>query len=251
MNSPRFVDRLSQLDHGSILGEPVLKAEGVQVRYGDHVVLENVSLKLHSGTLTALVGANGAGKSTLLHVLQGQLRPSAGKVFCYGDRIETCRERVVLMPQRSRIDWSFPISVRDLVDLGSMNGQSFGCCDREAAIQRVGLADLGNRRLDALSGGQQQRALLARCLVQPSRMLLLDEPCAAIDPPSRDQLLLLMRQLADAGHTLLVSSHDWGEALDSYDRVIVVDRCVLADGPPAEVRCALKGLVNPGNHHCG
>ncbi len=250
MNFIGFVDRLGQPD-GSILEEPVLRARDVNVQYGDNVVLENVSLSLQSGTLTALVGANGAGKSTLLHVLQGQLRPSGGTIFCHGDPIETCRERVVLMPQRSRIDWSFPISVRDLVDLGSMNGQSFGCCDREAAIQRVGLAELANRRLDALSGGQQQRALLARCLVQPSRMLLLDEPCAAIDPPSRDQLLLLMRQLADAGHTLLVSSHDWGEALDSFDRVIVVDRRVLADGPPAEVRRALKGLVNPGNHLCG
>ena len=251
MNFLRFVDRLSQLDDGSILGEPVLRAEGIEVRYGDRAVLEDVSLTLYSGTLTALVGANGAGKSTLLHVLQGQLRPSSGSVYCDGDPIETCRERLVLMPQRSRIDWSFPISVSDLVDLGSMNGHAFGCCDRQAALQRVGLADLANRRLDALSGGQQQRALLARALVQPSRMLLLDEPCAAIDPPSRDQLLFLMRQLADAGHTLLVSSHDWGEALDSYDRVIVVDRCVLADGPPAEVRRSLKGLVNPGNHHCG
>jgi zinc/manganese transport system ATP-binding protein len=250
MNSIRSVDRLSQLD-GSILEEPVLRAEGVDVQYGDSVVLENVSLSLQSGTLTALVGANGAGKSTLLHVLKGQLSPSSGSVYCDGDPIESCREKVVLMPQRSRIDWSFPISVRDLVDLGSMNGQAFGCCDREAAMQRVGMADLANRRLDALSGGQQQRALLARSLVQPSRMLLLDEPCAAIDPPSRDQLLLLMRQLADTGHTLLVSSHDWGEALDSYDRVIVLDRRVLADGPPSEVRRALKGLVNPGNHHCG
>jgi zinc/manganese transport system ATP-binding protein len=250
MNFIQSVDRLSQLD-GSILGEPVLRAEGVDVQYGDRVVLENVAMTLHSGTLTALVGANGAGKSTLLHVLQGQLRPRCGSVYCDGDPIEECRERVVLMPQRSRIDWSFPISVRDLVDLGSMNGQSLGCCDREAALQRVGLSALAHRRLDSLSGGQQQRALLARSLVQPSRMLLLDEPCAAIDPPSRDQLLLLMRQLADAGHTLLVSSHDWGEALDSYDRVIVLDRSVLADGPPAEVRRSLKGLVNPGNHHCG
>ena len=77
MNSIRFVDRLSQLD-GSILEEPVLRAEGVDVQYGDSVVLENVSLSLQSGTLTALVGANGAGKSTLLHVLKGQLRPSSG-----------------------------------------------------------------------------------------------------------------------------------------------------------------------------
>ena len=231
--------------------EPVLRAEGVNVRYGDRVVLDDVSLTLHSGTLTALVGSNGAGKSTLLHVLQGQLRPEIGTVFCDGDPIHRCRQRVVLMPQRSRIDWAFPICVRDLVDLGSMGGPTLGCCDGEAALQRVGLTDLAQRRLDALSGGQQQRALLARSLVQPSRVLLLDEPCAAIDPPSRDQLLQLMRQLADAGHTLLVSSHDWGDALDSYDRVIVLNRRVLADGPPEEVRRALKGLVNPGNHHCG
>ena len=104
MNSIRFVDRLSQLD-GSILEEPVIRAEGVDVQYGDSVVLENVSLSLQSGTLTALVGANGAGKSTLLHVLKGQLRPSSGSVYCDGDPIESCREKVVLMPQRSRIDW--------------------------------------------------------------------------------------------------------------------------------------------------
>ena len=116
------------------LEEPVLRARDVNVQYGDNVVLDNVSLSLQSGTLTALVGANGAGKSTLLHVLKGQLRPSSGSVYCDGNPIESCREKVVLMPQRSRIDWSFPISVRDLVDLGSMNGQAFGCCDREAAM---------------------------------------------------------------------------------------------------------------------
>ena len=229
----------------------ILHVENLNFSWGENHVLKDACFSIGSNQIVAILGINGAGKSTLLHVLKGQLRPSSGSVYCDGDPIETCRERVVLMPQRSRIDWSFPISVRDLVDLGLMNSRSFGCCDREAALQRVGIADLANRRLDALSGGQQQRALLARSLVQPSRMLLLDEPCAAIDPPSRDQLLLLMRQLADAGHTLLVSSHDWGEALDSYDRVIVVDRRVLADGPPSEVRRSLKGLVNPGNHHCG
>ncbi|MAD68600.1 MAG: ABC transporter ATP-binding protein, partial [Synechococcus sp. CPC100] len=155
------------------------------------------------------------------------------------------RDRVVLMPQRGRIDWSFPITVREFVALGAMNNSSFGCCDREAALQRVGLEMLANRRLDALSGGQQQRALLARTLVQPSRVLLLDEPCAAIDPPSREQLIALMRQLADAGQTLLVSNHDWGSALDLYDRVIVLDGRVLADGPPQQVRWMLGSTIAP------
>ena len=217
-----------------------LVAQGLSVAYGDHVVVNDVSLTLEAGTLTALVGANGAGKSTLLHLLQGRLTPTAGKVACDGMPIQSCRDRVVLMPQRGRIDWSFPITVREFVALGEIGHRSFGCCDREAALQRVGLETLATRRLDALSGGQQQRALLARTLVQPSRVLLLDEPCAAIDPPSREQLLALMRQLADAGHTLLVSNHDWGASLDLFDRVIVLDVSVMADGRPEQVRRKLS-----------
>tara|TARA_B100000674_G_scaffold485361_1_gene492105 strand:- start:2199 stop:2900 length:702 start_codon:yes stop_codon:yes gene_type:complete len=216
-----------------------LVAQGLSVSYGNRVVVDDVSLTLEAGTLTALVGANGAGKSTLLHLLQGRLTPSAGNVVCDGMPIQSCRERVVLMPQRGRIDWAFPITVREFVALGEIGQRSFGCCDREAALQRVGLESLANRRLDALSGGQQQRALLARTLVQPSRVLLLDEPCAAIDPPSREQLLVLMRQLADSGQTLLVSNHDWGSALDLFDRVIVLDARVVADGPPEQVRRTL------------
>ena len=218
---------------------PPLVAQGLSVAYGNRVVLDDVSLTLEAGTLTALVGANGAGKSTLLHLLQGRLIPFAGMVACDGMPIQSCRDRVVLMPQRGRIDWSFPITVREFVALGAMGNSSFGCCDQEAALQRVGLESLATRRLDALSGGQQQRALLARTLVQPSRVLLLDEPCAAIDPPSRGQLIALMRQLADAGQTLLVSNHDWGSALDLYDRVIVLDGRVVADGAPQQVRSML------------
>jgi len=91
---------------------------------------------------------------------------------------------------------------------------------------------------------------LARTLVQPAQILLLDEPCAAIDPPSRTALLAVMGQLRDAGLTLLVSSHDWGRDLDAYDRVLVLDRRLLADGSPGEVRQSL-GELRVGNHCCG
>jgi zinc/manganese transport system ATP-binding protein len=160
------------------------------------------------------------------------------------------RQQLALMPQRGEIAWHFPISVRELVALGRLAAKRPGCCDVEAALQRVGLAGLAARRLDRLSGGQQQRALLARTLVQPARVLLLDEPCAAIDPPSRTELLKVMGQLRDAGLTLLVSSHDWGRDLDAYDRVLVLDRCLLADGTPQQVRHAL-GDLRVGNHCCG
>ncbi len=222
------------------------------MRRGAILALDGVDFALEPGSLTALVGPNGAGKSTLLQAIEGQLSPVAGSIRLDGQPLSPAlaRQRLALMPQRSAIAWHFPITVRELVALGRLAATRPGCCDVEAALQRVGLGELAGRRLDQLSGGQQQRALLARTLVQPARVLLLDEPCAAIDPPSRTQLLGVMGQLRDAGFTLLVSSHDWGRDLDSYDRVLVLDRRLLADCTPAQVRRSL-GDLHVGNHCCG
>ena len=229
-----------------------LAVEQVGVRRGSDLAIEAVSFELQSGSLTALVGPNGAGKSTLLQAIAGQLPLESGFIKLDGQplTLPLARRQLALMPQRGEIAWGFPITVRELVGLGRLVAARPGCCDVEAALQRVGLAGLAKRRLDQLSGGQQQRALLARTLVQPAQVLLLDEPCAAIDPPARTALLQVMGQLRDAGLTLLVSSHDWGHDLDGYDRVLVLDRRLLADGTPQQVRRAL-GDLRVGNHRCG
>jgi zinc/manganese transport system ATP-binding protein len=229
-----------------------LEVSQLRVRRGADLALDGVSFALDPGTLTALVGPNGAGKSTLLQAIEGNLPIEEGAIRLDGVSLTPAlvRQQLALMPQRGEIAWHFPISVRELVALGRLAAKRPGCCDVEAALQRVGLAGLAGRRLDQLSGGQQQRALLARTLVQPARVLLLDEPCAAIDPPSRTELLKVMGQLRDAGFTLLVSSHDWGRDLDAYDRVLVLDRCLLSDGTPQQVRHAL-GDLRVGNHCCG
>lgn len=229
-----------------------LAVEQVGVRRGSDLAIEAVSFELQSGSLTALVGPNGAGKSTLLQAIAGQLPLESGFIKLDGQplTLPLARRQLALMPQRGEIAWGFPITVRELVGLGRLVAARPGCCDVEAALQRVGLAGLAQRRLDQLSGGQQQRALLARTLVQPAQVLLLDEPCAAIDPPARTALLQVMGQLRDAGLTLLVSSHDWGHDLDAYNRVLVLDRRLLADGTPQQVRRAL-GDLRVGNHRCG
>ena len=219
-----------------------LTARALSYRYGTALTLERVDLDLQPGTLTALVGPNGAGKSTLLHLLQGRLNPSEGSFRCNGS--------IALMPQRAAIDWTFPITVREMVRLGQSNRHD--PTTAEAILDRVGMGDMRTRRLNKLSGGQQQRVLLARALMQQSDVLLLDEPCSAIDPPSREHLLGVMRQQASSGQTLLVSSHDWGSALDSYDRVVVLDRKVLAAGSPADVRDKLNDMTClMGSHCCG
>ena len=226
--------------HSSIKGH--LAARNLSYSYGPKPTLERVDLELQPGTLTALVGPNGAGKSTLLHLLHGRLQPSGGTFECGGS--------VGLMPQRAAIDWTFPITVRDMVRLGQT--KRLGTTTAETLLERVGIEEMRGRRLNQLSGGQQQRVLLARALMQQSDVLLLDEPCSAIDPPSREHLLGVMRQQASSGQTLLVSSHDWGSALDSYDRVVVLDRRVLAAGSPAEVREKLNDMTcMMGSHCCG
>ena len=229
-----------------------LAVHQLSVRRGSDLAIEAVSFELQRGSLTALVGPNGAGKSPLLQAIAGQLPLELGSIELDGQplTLSMARRQLALMPQRGEIAWSFPITVRALVGLGRLVATRPGCCDVEAALQRVGLTDLAKRRLDQLSGGQQQRALLARTLVQPAQVLLLDEPCAAIDPPARTALLQVMGQLRDAGLTLLVSSHDWGHDLDGYDRVLVLDRRLLADGTPQQVRRAL-GDLRVGNHRCG
>jgi len=147
------------------------------------------------------------------------------------------------MPQKAAIDWSFPITVEQMVKLGqpsrpgSASSQSV-----DSLLEQVGMNGMGSRRLNQLSGGQQQRVLLARALMQNASVLLLDEPCSAIDPPTRAHLLQVMRQQADRGQTLLVSSHDWGKALDSYDRVLVINKRLVADGTPSEVRSTITDM---------
>ena len=220
-----------------------LKASGLCFSYRNRLVIDHVSLDLKPGSLTALVGPNGAGKSTLLHLLQGRLKASQGSLQCDAS--------IALMPQRAAIDWSFPITVLEMVKLGrATNPKPQGSGDAVQLLDRVGMSDMRHRRLSQLSGGQQQRVLLARALIQQTGVLLLDEPCSAIDPPTREQLLGVMRQQADSGQTLLVSSHDWGSALDSYDRVIVLDSQILAYGTPNEVRESLSDMTCMMGSHC-
>ena len=224
--------------------------------------LNKVSVEIKPGTLTALVGPNGAGKSTLLKILQGQNAPDKGEIKIDGENLHRSRSLVALMPQRSSMNWKFPITVEKLVSLGQIkysksksntpfqiktllaypNAWINKCCELEATMQRVGIANLANRRLDSLSGGQQQRALLAKTLMSPAKIFLLDEPCAALDPPATEDFLKIVRQLADVGLSLVVSSHDWGESLNKYDQVIVLDKTVLAVGSPDSIKDKLNDI---------
>jgi phosphonate transport system ATP-binding protein len=231
----------------------VIRVEGLAKEYPGGVrALDGVSLAIEPGEFVALVGPSGAGKSTLLRCLNGLVAPSAGRVTVDGLSV-TGAAGETLRRVRARIGFVFQqfnllrrLSVLDNVLIGRLARVPvwrsllawFPAADvarARAALERVGLAGLGERRADTLSGGQQQRVAIARALVQEPRVLLADEPMASLDPAlSRTVMELLRRINEEDGITVVTSLHVL-ELAEAYGRRIIAlrDGRVAHDGPPA------------------
>ncbi len=222
-----------------------LDTEALSVHFGPRSALENVTVRFGPAEAVALLGPNGAGKSTLLKTLAGMLPPTHGTVRFYGRPVRRPNPSVVYVPQRSGVDWGFPMGVLDVALMGRGLRRSrlapLGAGDRAAALaalDQVGMRDRAHVQIGQLSGGQQQRVFLARALVQDGEVLLLDEPFAGVDVPTQELLIDLFGALRDAGKTILYATHDLGQAAASADRVLLLNRRVIADGPPHTVMTA-------------
>lgn len=219
------------------MSEPVIGLEAVAVRYGRALALERATGSFASGSLTALVGANGAGKSTLLKVVAGVLAPSAGRVV----RRVPDRE-IAYLPQSAEIDRDFPITAGDFVLAGGWRRVgAFGGIPAdlrraaEAALAAVDMADLAQRGIGALSGGQFQRLLFARLILQDARVILLDEPFAALDGATVADLVDLIRAWHAAGRTVVAALHELDLVREVFPETLKLARAPLAWGPTAEV----------------
>ena len=234
----KTVDRVSEL-----APPPRLVAESVSVHFGTRLALRDVSVSFRGGETVALVGPNGAGKSTLLKVLAGMLRPSHGgvqRLVLPGGRTP----RVSYVPQRTGVDWTFPVDVLDVVLMGAPVGGPLsrllpfrGDLRRRAlaALGQVGMPDHARTQIGELSGGQQQRVFLARALMQDGDILLLDEPFTGVDIPTQRLLLTLLRGQCELGKTVIYATHDLEQARDAVDRVLLVNGTIVADGAPRAV----------------
>jgi ABC-type Mn2+/Zn2+ transport system ATPase subunit len=192
---------------------PLLQARGLFFGHGPRPLLGGIDLDLPAGSRTVLLGDNGAGKSTLLRLLQGALPPHGGWVRLEGRPLRGQRRRVALLPQSAPLAWHYPIDLLGLVALGADGDRQRGL----TALRQVGLEALARRAIGQLSGGQRQGALLARALAQNADVLLLDEPLAALDAPSRHRLGALLRQLSARGTAILLTLH--GERPESLGPV--------------------------------
>lgn len=223
-------------------GEAVVARELV-VRYEDFTALVGATLTVHYGESLGIVGPNGSGKSTLLKTIAGLLLPSSGSLSVLGSPPRKLPPgTIAYVPQVEAVDWSFPATVWDVVAMGRFARlrfwQRFGARDRQVvhrALELVDIARLANRHIARLSGGQQQRVFVARAIAQEPRLLLLDEPTTGVDAATEEALRRIVRELAAGGMPVLMATHDLDRVDEWFDRLLVLDRRVLALGTPREV----------------
>ena len=224
----------------------MIRVQGLSVDLGRRRALDDVTLDLARGRVTAILGPNGAGKTSLLRALAGLVASTAGQVFLDDTPVaaltlQARARRIGYLPQNGQPAWA--LSVRELVALGRLPHRSpFAALSRadedaiEAAVAATDIAHLADRTVDTLSGGEKARAKFARVLAAETDWILADEPLANLDPPHQQDVLRLMRTAADAGKGVIVVLHQLDAAARVADDVLVLrDGRPLAFGPCADV----------------
>ena len=223
-----------------------LTLQQISYQAGERQILKDISLRVTSGELIAIVGRNGAGKSTLLHVIAGLLPVSQGNVQLDGHLLRHMTRKAIarqmaLLPQQTRIDFGFP--VHEIVRMGrhAHRGRFRSASPHDEAMVHhamavTGTAFLAQRLITEVSGGERQLILLAQALAQEPRFLLLDEPTANLDIAHQAHVLRLLQQLARDGIGVVAVMHDLSMAVRCFPRLILLDDgIVVGDGPSIEV----------------
>jgi len=217
------------------LSAPILLHD-LTLGYDGHPAVHHVSGVIEAGALLAVVGPNGAGKSTLIKGLAGLLKPLGGRIEGLAG------QRVAYLPQQATLERGFPVTVGEFAamglwrECGAFGGFSPAQRQRvREALAQVGLEGHARQPIDTLSGGQLQRTLFARLMLQDADVLLLDEPFAAIDQRTTDELLALLRQWHAGGKTVLAVLHDLHQVRASFPRTLMLARELRAWGDTADV----------------
>jgi manganese/zinc/iron transport system ATP- binding protein len=221
---------------------PAIEIHDLTVSFDKRPVLWNVDVSLPAGEMIGVMGPNGAGKSTLIRAVMGLAPIESGWVKILGKPLSEQRRLVGYVPQRESVDWDFPVTVADVVLMGTYARCGWfgrpGAREREIAAEslaRCDLSDLSQRQISELSGGQRQRVFLSRALAQQADVYLLDEPFVGIDAVTQSQIVELLQSLRAAGKTIVVVHHDLQTASEYFTRVLLLNLRLIAFGTPDEV----------------
>jgi zinc/manganese transport system ATP-binding protein len=218
--------------------DAVIGLDNVTVAYGRRPAVKGISGAFAAGSLTAIAGPNGAGKTTLLKALIGELPLASGRI----DRSGASVRDFGYLPQVAEIDRSFPLTVADIVlfgawrETGAFGGVNKALAERaEGALAAVGLTGFERHCIGALSAGQFQRVLFARLFLQDARIILLDEPFAAIDSRTTDDLLKIISRWHEEGRTIVAVLHNFDQVRAHFPDTLLLAREAIAWGPTASV----------------
>ncbi|WP_436802046.1 metal ABC transporter ATP-binding protein [Streptococcus dysgalactiae] len=221
---------------------------------GDNNALDNISLTIEGPAIVGIIGPNGAGKSTFMKSILNLIDYS-GQVRVDDKDGRKLEHTVAYVEQRSMIDYHFPITVKECVALGTY--RKLGLFRRvgkkefdqvEGLLEQVGLAGFGNRPIKSLSGGQFQRMLVARCLIQESDYIFLDEPFVGIDSVSEKIIVDLLKELKAAGKTILIVHHDLSKVEHYFDKLLILNKTLVAYGKVDDVFTVDTLSKAYGNH---
>lgn len=222
--------------------DPAIEVQHLHVSYYGKEVIHDISFSIDRGRLVGIIGPNGAGKSTLIKAILGLIPKDQGNVKAFGKPMKEVRKKIAYVPQRSQIDWDFPITVRDTVLLGTFPRLGLfrrpKKADRQWAEQclaKVDMKEFSKRQIGELSGGQQQRVFLARALAQRAELFFLDEPFVGIDVASEKTIIDILKQLRDDGKTVFVVHHDLAKVEDYFDELILLNKKLIQSGPVEDV----------------
>lgn len=222
---------------------PTLEIKALSARYGGQsdYALKDVSFDLHSGEILGIIGANGAGKSTLIKAILG-LIPASGQIKIFGGNLAQVRQKLAYIPQRKDIDWDFPVCALDICLMGMYPRigwlRRIKAQHKEEALsylRQVELEDFAMRPIGALSGGQQQRVFMARALAQKAELIILDEPFAGIDQKTQETLFNILKNLKSDGKSIMIVHHNLQAASKHFDRVVLLNKSLIALGEPKDV----------------
>ena len=212
------------------------------VAYHRRPVLWDIDYNAPPGKLVAIVGPNGAGKSTLIKAVLNLVPAVSGRVKFFGQPYKKQRARVGYVPQRTSVDWDFPVNALDVVTMGLYRSIGWFRPVRKKhhqqaieALDRVGMADYATRQISQLSGGQQQRVFLARALAQEADLYLMDEPFAGVDAATERAIVAVLKELKELGKTAMVVHHDLQTVSEYFDEVILLNMRMIASGEVSKV----------------
>lgn len=224
------------------ISKPIITIKDLTVVYHEKPVIWDLDLQIPQGSMCGIIGPNGSGKTTLLKSILGIIKPITGSIKIANEPFNKSKHKIAYVPQRNSVDWTFPVSVHDVVMMGRYAELSWWQRPTKKdfeivawALEQVLMTPYQNRHISQLSGGQQQRVFLARALAQQADIFMLDEPFAGIDMVTEQLILKLLQKLQNQEKTIIVVHHDLTTVKQYFDWTFLMNVKHIACGPTAEI----------------